>query len=117
MLALRRTLANRFLQGLSAADIWLTPTVPVPAPKVGAFNGRPPQEAFAAAAVLGAFTAALNVTGQPAASLPLGLTSEGLPMGLQIIGRPDREDDVLALARQIEEAAPWRSREAPAFGD
>jgi amidase len=115
MQALRRTLADRFLRGLSSADIWLTPTVPAPAPKVGAFAGRPPDEAFAAAAVFGAFTAALNVTGQPAASLPLGLTAGGLPMGLQIIGRPDREDDVLALSRQIEEAAPWRSREAPAF--
>ncbi len=85
----------------------------MPAPRVGTFAGRPPDEAFADAARLGAFTAAFNMTGQPAASVPLGLTRAGLPMGLQIAGRPNAEDAVLALSRQLEEAAPWRDRRAP----
>jgi amidase len=80
---------------------------------VGAFAGRPPAEAFADAARLGAFTAPFNVTGQPAASVPLGLTREGLPMGLQIAGAPLGEDVVLAVSRQLEEAMPWRARRAP----
>jgi amidase len=113
MVALSRRLAERITRGLGDADIWLTPTVAVPPPRIGAFAGRPPGEAFADAARLGAFTAPLNVTGQPAASLPLGLTSDGLPMGLQIVGRLHREDEVLAVSRQLEEAAPWRSRQAP----
>jgi amidase len=113
MIALRRRLADRFTRGLDVADIWLTPSVAVPAPRVGAFTGRPPAETFADAARLGAFTAVLNVTGQPAASAPLGLTSEGLPFGLQIIGRPNREEDVLRLSRAFEEAAPWRAQRAP----
>jgi amidase len=113
MVALHRTLAARLAAELDVADLWITPTVAVPPPRVGSFAGRPPAEAFADAAVLGAFTAAFNLTGQPAASVPLGLTSEGLPMGLQIAGRPHREDVVLAVSRQLEEAMPWRARCAP----
>lgn len=109
----RRALAARMLGALEEADLWLTPTVPVPAPRVGAFAGRPPAEAFAAAAVLGSFTAPFNVTGQPAASVPLGLTTDGLPMGLQIVARPLREDLVFAVSRQIEEVMPWRGRASP----
>ncbi len=112
MKALRRRLEERILRELGDADIWLTPTVPTAAPRVGAFAGRPPAEAFADAARLGSFTAPFNITGQPAASVPLGLTREGLPMGLQIAGRQLHEDDVLAVSRQLEEAAPWRGREA-----
>jgi len=117
MVALRRRLADRVLHDLGDADLWLSPAVAVPPPRVGAFAGLPPAETFTDAARLGAFTAAMNVTGQPAASLPLGLTQEGLPMGLQIAARPEREDDVLMLSRQLEEAAPWRGRRAPLGAD
>jgi amidase len=113
VVSLRRALANRFLREMGDADVWLTPTVAEPAPRVGAFAGRPPGEAFAEAARLGGFTAPFNVTGQPAASIPIGLTGEGLPIGLQIIGGLYREDEVLALSGQLEEAAPWRGRKAP----
>jgi amidase len=113
MQALRRSIADRLLPALAAPDAWLTPTVAVPAPRIGAFSGRPPAEAFHDAARLGAFTAPFNITGQPAASIPLGLTKDGLPMGLQIGGRPNAEDVVLALSKQLEEAAPWRDRRSP----
>jgi amidase len=96
---------------LELPDLWLTPTVAQPAPRIGAFAGRSADEAFADAAKLGAFTAAFNLTGQPAASLPLGLTADGLPMGLQIAGRTFAEADVLQLSRQLEEAMPWRQRQ------
>lgn len=113
MTALRRRLAAAHLAVYDEADIWLTPTSPIPAPEVGAFARLPPAEQFRGAAELGAFTAALNITGQPAASVPLGLTKEGLPMGLQIIGRELAEDVVLAVSQQLEETAPWRERRAP----
>jgi amidase len=109
----RRELERRFLATFETADLWLTPTTPVPAPRIGTFKNRPPAEAFAEAAVIGAFTAAFNVTGQPAANVPLGLTSAGLPMGLQVAGRPFADHVVLQVSRQLEEALPWRGRVAP----
>ena len=45
---------------------------------------------------------AYNLTGWPAAVVPAGATAEGLPFGLQVVGRPWREDVVLALAGAIE---------------
>jgi amidase len=109
----QRELARRFLDTFEQADLWLTPTTPVPAPRVGTFANRDPEEAFTEAARIGAFTAAFNVTGQPAANVPLGLTRAGLPMGGQLAGRPFADHVVLAVARQLELAMPWRERVAP----
>lgn len=109
----RRELEARFRAVLDEADVWLMPTTPAPSPRVGTFSDRPPEEAFAEAAVIGAFTAIFNVTGQPAANVPLGLTRAGLPMGLQVSGRPFADDVVLQVSRQLEEAMPWRARVAP----
>ena len=109
----RRSLEVRFLAIFEQADVWLTPTTPVAAPAIGAFANRPPDEAFADAARIGAFTAAFNITGQPAANVPLGLNSVGLPMGLQVAGRRFADDVVLAVSRQLEIAMPWRERVAP----
>ena len=43
--------------------------------------------------------------GLPAISLPCGFSSEGLPMGLQIIGKPQGDADLLALAAAYESIA------------
>ena len=56
------------------------------------------------------FTALYNLTGQPAVSLPLGWTGEGLPVGVMLAGRPAGEAALLAVAAQLEEAAPWHGR-------
>lgn len=50
------------------------------------------------------FTALANIAGLPAISVPAGCDAEGAPIGLQLIGRPDAEDRLLALAREIEAA-------------
>ncbi len=42
-----------------------------------------------------------NVSGQPAASLPI-VEVEGLPVGLQIVAAPGRDDLVLAASAALE---------------
>jgi amidase len=56
------------------------------------------------------FTAIVNVTGQPAIALPLYHGDDGLPTAVQLIGRPAREEVLLALATQLERALPWAGR-------
>ena len=59
------------------------------------------------------YTGQFNVTGQPAVSLPLHWSSDGLPMGVQFVGAPFREDILIRLAAQLEQAMPWKTRVAP----
>src|SRR3546814_11185023 len=53
------------------------------------------------------FTQMFNMSGQPAASLPLHWTADGLPVGVQIAARVGEEAPLLALAAQFERACPW----------
>ena len=111
--AIHDLLSSRIQALFGDADLWLTPSVAVPPPRVGAWTHLPPAAAFSEAAVLGAFTAFFNITGQPAVSLPAGLTGAGLPIGVQLAGRRFEDALVLAVARELEQALPWRDRQPP----
>ncbi len=64
---------------------------------------------------LAMFTAAFNSTGQPAISLPLHENADGLPIGVQLVAELGREDLLLQVASQVEEAAPWADRRPQLF--
>ncbi len=51
-------------------------------------------------------TFTLSLTGLPIASVPAGLDSDGLPVGLQVVGGPQSEEHVLAVAQEIQRARP-----------
>lgn len=53
-----------------------------------------------------AFTAAYNLSGQPAASVNAGFTVDGRPVGLQLAGRRFADVQVLRIARWYEQARP-----------
>jgi amidase len=61
----------------------------------------------------GPFTAAFNVAGNPAISVPLGQGREGLPIGVQLVAAAGRDDLLLQVAAQLEQAMPWRDRQPP----
>jgi aspartyl-tRNA(Asn)/glutamyl-tRNA(Gln) amidotransferase subunit A len=52
------------------------------------------------------FAFPFNLTGQPAASVPVGRTGDGLPVGLQIVGRRLEDATVLRAAHVLEQALP-----------
>jgi aspartyl-tRNA(Asn)/glutamyl-tRNA(Gln) amidotransferase subunit A len=59
------------------------------------------------------YTYPWNMTGQPAASVPIGFTNEGLPVGAQIIGRLGEDEKVLRVAAAIERRCPLHLRRPP----
>jgi amidase len=63
----------------------------------------------------GPFTAPFNISGNPAISLPLGESREGLPIGVQLVAAQGREDLLLQVAAQLEQALPWKDRQPPIF--
>jgi aspartyl-tRNA(Asn)/glutamyl-tRNA(Gln) amidotransferase subunit A len=98
---------------LARFDLLITPTVAVPPfpvarPAVTEINGEPVSR-------LGwiAFTFPFNLTGQPAATVPVGMTAAGLPVGLQIVGRRFAERTVLAASAVFEAAQPRAARRPP----
>jgi amidase len=52
-------------------------------------------------------TQIFNMTGQPAASIPMHVTRTGLPVGVQLAAGFADDARLLQVATQIEEAHPW----------
>jgi amidase len=110
---------SRMFAGIheSGFDLLLSPTLGEPPPPLGTFDdsGPEPMAAFERAFVDGCFTAAFNATGQPAISLPLHWSEDGLPIGIQLVAPLGREDLLLRVAAQLEQAVPWADRTPPVF--
>jgi amidase len=98
-------------------DLLLTPTMgELPTP-IGAFAPEPdnPASSLMRAVPTAVFTAAFNSTGQPAISLPLHWNDDGLPIGVQLVAAYGREDVLIRVASQLEEARPWIERTPATF--
>ncbi len=106
--------ARRIVALWADYDLLLTPTLALPPVPVG-WDTEPddPWEQFDRAARFTPFTAAFNVTGQPAVSLPLHWTDAGLPIGVQLVGPPFGEALLLRVSSQLETARPWADRRPP----
>jgi amidase len=100
--------SRRVLADWPADTVLLTPTLtrlPAAAEAIGASAGVTDD-----ALRFSALVRLWNVTGQPAISLPLHATDDGVPVGVQLVAPPGREDMLIALAAQLEEAHGWHPR-------
>ena len=59
------------------------------------------------------FTFPINMSGQPAASVPCGFSAAGLPVGLHLVGPAGAEGRVLRAMAAFEDAQPWAGRRPP----
>lgn len=112
--------ARQMVTWAAQYDAVLTPALAEAPVKIGVLDPTQPEpmRTFARSGRFTPFTALSNVTGSPAISLPVHVRPEGeddagLPLGSQLIGQPAEEGALLALAAQLEAAAPWQHRRAP----
>lgn len=100
----RQRVCRQMADYMAGVDLLLTPTSPVAAfgleasERAGEWPGAgvPPNW-------LGLCNP-MNLTGQPAISLPAGTTAAGLPVGVQLAGRHLADTDVLRAALDLEHA-------------
>ncbi|MCC8395619.1 amidase [Paraburkholderia sp. MMS20-SJTR3] len=114
-LAMRNQVTRSVGAWFEEVDLLLTPTLPQMAPAIGTYD-------VGAESMTGLewtqrvfrhspFTPPFNVSGVPAMSVPLEVhPSTGLPIGMQFAAGFGREDTLLRLAGQLEEARPWIDR-------
>ncbi|TKA96243.1 amidase [Cereibacter changlensis] len=105
----------RFFDPERGPDILLSATLAEPPAKVGRFSHDTedyvafrtgPEGVFA----YSPFCAVFNASGQPAASVPLGMSAGGLPIGIHLATRFGEDELLIALCAEIERAAPWSHR-------
>ena len=95
----REALRREVDAALRGRDALLLPTLPIPAPTIGAGIGhRRRRRSIRSATLMLRLTQLFNLTGHPAISLPCGPTAAGLPCGLQLVGA--RGADRRAAARR-----------------
>ena len=93
-------------------DLLLTPQMPLPALEAGRVT--PADGRFGDDWInWSPNTNPINLTGQPAASVPCGFSADGLPLALQIVGPPRNDALVLRAARAFEAARPFKTLSAP----
>jgi aspartyl-tRNA(Asn)/glutamyl-tRNA(Gln) amidotransferase subunit A len=99
----RDALGREVDRALSGYDALALPTLPIPAPEIGASSVEIGSTKQPIRALMLRLTQLFNLTGHPAVSLPCGLTSGGLPCGLQLVGARAQTDTLLRVALAIEQ--------------
>jgi len=101
----RRMIAFWSEQGF---DLLCTPVLALPTARLGELSDPVTGELRVLETLR--FTAQFNVSGQPAASLPLHWAADGMPIGVQLVADYGREDILIRVASQLEQARPWADR-------
>ncbi len=92
-------------------DLVLTPTLAMtPVPVGWIFEEDDPGRQLARAGMFTPFTPAVNLSGQPAVSVPLAWSDNGVPLGSQLIGKPADEVTLIRVSAQLEEARPLANK-------
>jgi amidase len=106
---------RQLVEFLEPYDALLTPALAERPLPLGTLDtaAPDPMSTFTRSGLFTPFTPVFNASGQPGISLPLYQGQDGLPLSVQIVGRPAGEGTLLALASQLEAAAPWAERRAP----
>ena len=117
-LAARQQLASSFLdQVFRQADIIIVPVMPIRTPKASACDPSSPLFDAKVLYQLSRWTRFVNLLGFPAVAVPVGFDSQGMPVAMQIVGKPDSDLGLIALAAAMQDRTDWHARVPSAVSD
>jgi len=100
----RRKLEAQVLSWFGDYDLWISPTMAIKAPRIGAWCDLDPERSFDNVMGMGVYTAGYNISGLPAITVPMGFDSDGVPVGVQVAAPLGHDGRLLQVARLIEDA-------------
>jgi amidase len=101
---------ERIAASLAGFDVLMTPVFTRRPPKIGEWMGLPAPLMLNGMMNFVPHLGLYNHTGQPAAAVPVEAAPDGFPIAVQLVGRPDDEPTLLALAAQLETDTGWLER-------
>lgn len=112
----RSLLRSEFLDAFRDVDVFICPTLPFTATKVGEalveIEAGQPEDMLSA---IMQFTGVPSLTGLPSLNVPCGFDDDGLPIGMQIIGEPFGERMLYRVGAAFQAQTDFHTR-APAIG-
>ena len=99
--------ARQIISMFDRIDVLVAPTYMHPAIKVREWVNCSPEDTFQQIVNWILPCPPFNVTGQPVINIPSGFDRHGVPLGVQLVGKPNAEATIFALALQLEQAQPW----------
>jgi aspartyl-tRNA(Asn)/glutamyl-tRNA(Gln) amidotransferase subunit A len=109
----RKAVVNKMWRFMRKYDLLITPTLSVPAFAADVQGPEKIENRIVKPSQWMGFLYPFNLTGQPAANVPIGFTQNGLPVGLQIVGRRLDDPLVLRASAAFESVRPWRNHFPP----
>ncbi|MBX2867454.1 MAG: amidase [Acidiferrobacterales bacterium] len=107
------------MQSMAEFDILLTPALSSDPVAVGSFDSRTENFDYETWTKQGwdfaAFSSFCNITGQPAAALPVFLPDDEMPSSVQLAGHALQDHIVLQLAAELEPLLDWQCRRPPTW--
>jgi aspartyl-tRNA(Asn)/glutamyl-tRNA(Gln) amidotransferase subunit A len=109
----RRIIAEEFRAAFQKVDVLATPTIPIPAPRIGQSEVNLAGQTMSTLNVIWRNTYPANLTGSPALCVPCGFSEGGLPISLQLIGRNFDELTLLQAGHRFQSETNWHTRTPP----
>lgn len=113
----QRLIQEEFARVMQDVDFLVTPTAPVPAPRIDTpfieHAGESHRVRGPGSGLISKNTSPFNATGLPAITLPCGLTEAGLPIGVQFICRGFEESLLFRVAAAYEGASSFQGQRPP----
>lgn len=106
----QRIIRAEMVKTFKDVDLLIMPTHPAPAFKIGAFDTNKLQMDLQ-----DYFTCPINLSGNPAISIPCGMSKQGLPIGVQLVVPHAAEELLFKAAHAYQMQTDWHAQHPSPF--